>query len=302
VFQTAGHLILQDISRQGHVLVIHGNERMRMQCVAPSDSRARDLTWLDWSLVRDISPDGKTILFDETGTAGGELHSVYMRGSDGSPAVKLGDGVSPRLSPDGRWALTMLEGTPVRVMLLPTGAGETRIIATGKLHSQNTAWFPDGKHICIVGNEGSGGLRLHELEIESGQYRAFSEEGVGASDILVAPDGKFVGARGPNQEYRLYPVDGSPFRPLSDIGSQERVLGWNADGSALFVFDRGTIPTHIFRIDATTGERKLYRELAPSDPTGVDGITVVRMTPDESTFVYSYPQTLCDLYVIEGLR
>lgn len=79
-------------------------------------------------------------------------------------------------------------------------------------------------------------------------------------------------------------------------------MGWNADGSAIFVFERGALPAKMVRIDVATGERKVVRELSPSDPTGVDALTAVRMTPDESTLVYSYPQTLCDLYVIEGLR
>jgi Tol biopolymer transport system component len=178
VFQTAGHMTVQDISREGRVLVFHGNDRMRLEYFGPGDSRPRDLTWLDWSLLRDISPDGKSILFDETGVAGGELHSVYMRGTDGSPAVKLGDGVNPRLSPDGNWALTALEGTPPRLILLPTGAGETKIVPTGKLHCHSTAWFPDGKRICVVANEGDGSLRLFQVDIDSGLQRAFSPEGV----------------------------------------------------------------------------------------------------------------------------
>jgi len=68
------------------------------------------------------------------------------------------------------------------------------------------------------------------------------------------------------------------------------------------VFQRGSLPANIYRIDIATGERKPYRELSPSDRTGVDGLTRVTMTPDESTLVFSYPQSLCDLYVIEGLR
>ena len=126
VFQTAGHLNLADISRQGRVLVVHGNNRMRMQ-LHGANGHVQDLTWLDWSLARDISRDGRTVLFDETGIGGGELHSVYLRDADGSPATKLGEGVNPRLSPDGRWALTGLEGTPLRLLLLPElGAGLLR--------------------------------------------------------------------------------------------------------------------------------------------------------------------------------
>ncbi len=301
VFQTAGHLNLADISRQGQVLVVHGNNRMRMQLLTMADGHVQDLTWLDWSLARDISSDGKTVLFDETGVGGGEFHSVYIRDADGSPAVKLGEGVNPRLSPDGRWALTAVEGTPPRILLLPTGAGETRIVPTGKLNCHNAAWFPDGKRICVVANEGDGGLRLHEVDLESGEQRVFSEEGVSPMDLLVSHDGKFVGARGPDLTFFLYPVDGSAPKPVPLVGSEERVFGWSADGRALFLFQRGALPAKSFRIDLATGERRPYRELSPADRTGVDGLTKVAMTPDESTLVFSYPQSLCDLYVIEGL-
>jgi WD40 repeat protein len=302
VFQTAGHLNLADISRQGQVLVVHGNNRMRMQLLGVRDGRVQDLTWLDWSLARDISRDGKTVLFDETGIGGGEFHAVYMRDADGSPAIKLGEGVNPRLSPDGRWALTALEGTPPRILLLPTGAGETRIVPTGRLNCHNAAWFPDGRRICAVANEGGGGLRLYEVDVETGEQRAFSEEGTSPFDPLVSPDGKFVAARGPDLTLFLYPVDGGPPRPLPTVASEERALGWSSDGGGLFVFQRGALPANMYRIDIATGERTLYREISPSDPTGVDGVTRVVMSPDESTLVFSYPQSLCELFVIDGLK
>jgi dipeptidyl aminopeptidase/acylaminoacyl peptidase len=194
-----------------------------------------------------------------------------------------------------------VEGTPPRILLLPTGAGETRIVPTGKLNCHNATWFPDGKHICVVANEGDGGLRLYKLDLESGEQRAFSEEGVSPMDLLVSRDGKVVGARGPDLTFLLYPVDGGAPKPVPLVGSEERVFGWSADGSALFLFQRGALPAKSFRVDIKTGERTLYRELSPADRTGVDGLTRVAMTPDEATLVFSYPQSLCDLYVIEGL-
>jgi Tol biopolymer transport system component len=302
VFQTAGHLSLQDISRQGRVLVVHGNDRLRMQYLATGDARARDLTWLDWTLLRDLSPDGKTVLFDETGVGGGELHAVYIRSTDGSPAVKLGDGVNPRLSPDGQWALTFLEAESPQLVLLPTGAGETRIVPTGKLICHNAGWFPDGKRIYVVANEGTGGLRLHEVDIETGASRAFSPEGVSSIDLMISTDGSFVVARGPDLVFTLYPVDASPPRPLTTVGADERAVGWSRDGRGLVLFQRGVLPTKLVRLDIETGERTQLRELSPSDATGVGGLTVVRMTPDESAFAYSYPQSLSDLFVIDGLQ
>ena len=302
VFQTPGPMILQDISRNGDVLLVHGNERLRMQYVGPGETKPRDLSWLDWSLVRDISPDGRSLLFDESGVGGGEFHSVYMREIDGAPAVRLGDGVNPRISPDGHWALTSLDDVNRALVLLPTGAGETRTIPTGRLTCHHATWFPDGKCACVAASEGTGGLRLYEIDLESGSSRAMSEEGVSTYDLLVSPDGKFVSARSPQGKFTLYPVEGGAPRVLESIHAQERSIGWSADGRWLYVYPRGVVPASVHRIDAATGERELVREISPSDPTGVDGITVVRMSRDATAFAYSYPQGLGDLYVIEGLR
>jgi Tol biopolymer transport system component len=260
-----------------------------------------DLAWLDWTLLRDMSPDGKTVVFDETGVGGGEFHSVYIRDADGSPAIRLGEGSNPRLSPDGRWVITQLQGTPTRLLLLPTGAGETRIVPTGKLDCHNAGWFADGKRICVVGHEGSGGLRLYELELNSGAARAISEEGLSSTDLLVSPDGSYVGARGPDLSFYLYPTAGGAPRPVRGLDADVRAIGLSADGKALFAFQRGVLPAMLYRIDIATGERVPYREISPSDRTGVDGLTRVMITPDESVLAYSYPQLLSDLYVIDGL-
>ena len=48
--------------------------------------RQRDLSWLDWGTLRDVSPDGKIVLFEESGEGGGPGYSVYVRNLDGSPA------------------------------------------------------------------------------------------------------------------------------------------------------------------------------------------------------------------------
>jgi hypothetical protein len=302
VFQTPGHLILQDISRNGDILLVHGHERLRMQYHGPSDATPRDLSWLDWTLVRGISPDGQTVLFDESGVGGGENHSVYVRDIDGSPAVRLGDGLVPRYSPDGRWALTTLDDPNRPLFLLPTGAGETRTVPTVGLSCHIAEWFPDGKRACGVANEGQGGLRLYEIDVESGAYRAFSEEGVNPYDVMVTRDGRFGAAWGPDGKFKLYPVEGGASRPIDGVEAQDRPIEWSEDGKALFVFTRGVLPAPVIRVDLETGERQVVREITPSDPTGVGGITAARMTRDGSAIAYSYPQGLGDLYVIEGLK
>jgi hypothetical protein len=99
----------------------------------------------------------------------------------------------------------------------------------------------------------------------------------------------------------LFPTEGGAPKPIPGFLMTDRAIGWSADGLGLFVFGRGDLPGKVFRIDVATGERKMWKELSPSDPTGVEGLTSVRMSQDESSYAYSYAQRLNDLYVVEGL-
>jgi len=301
VFQTPGHMILQDIAKSGDVLVVVGNDRLRMQYIG-ADAAERDVSWLDWTLVRDLSANGKTVLFDETGTGGGEFHSVYSRDADSLSAVRLGDGVMPRLSPDERWVAALLDPAPRTAVLLPTGAGESRPIPTGSLHLHAVSWFPDSKRVCGVASEGDGPLSVYEIDVETGAYRVISESGISSIDVMVTPDGRYVGAWAPSGVFTLYPVEGGSPRPIESVLRNERPIQWTEDGSGLFVFTRGDIPATITRVDLATGEREAVREITPPDATGVPGITLARMTRDARTIAYSYPQGKGDLYVIEGLK
>src|SRR5438552_2455496 len=98
-------MTLHDIAADGRVLIGHGPERAGINGLAPGETRERDLSWLDWSLLKDISPDGRMLLLDETAEGGGAMGSVYLRPFDGTPAVRLGDGVASSISPDGEWVL-----------------------------------------------------------------------------------------------------------------------------------------------------------------------------------------------------
>src|SRR5260370_19952536 len=92
VARIAGALILHDVSRAGLALVARDHWRNEITGLAPAESKQRDLSWLDNSGVRDISSDGKMVLFDESGAGGAPQHSVYLRTMDGSQPVRLRDG------------------------------------------------------------------------------------------------------------------------------------------------------------------------------------------------------------------
>ena len=91
IVRVPGALELDDISPQGRVLMAHHTTTYRLLGRAPGDSEDRDLSWFDLSWPWDLSEDGKTLVFTEGGEGGGKKESVYMRGTDGSPAVRLGE-------------------------------------------------------------------------------------------------------------------------------------------------------------------------------------------------------------------
>src|SRR5262249_2479589 len=128
-------LTLHDIAGDGRGLASRENLRTGMLALPPGQGRPRDLSWLDWSRVADLSPDGKTVLFDEEGEGGGPAYSVYLRSTDGSPAIRLGDGSALALSPDGRYALALaVQPTPAQMVLLPTGAGEIQPVTHDEIN------------------------------------------------------------------------------------------------------------------------------------------------------------------------
>jgi hypothetical protein len=62
------------------------------------------------------------------------------------------------------------------------------------------------------------------------------------------------------------------------------------------------MPTKVYRLEPSTGQRTLWKELRPADPAGVEYIGPIFLTPDAKTYVYGYRRFLTDLYVVEGLR
>ncbi|HEY3215743.1 MAG TPA: protein kinase, partial [Candidatus Eisenbacteria bacterium] len=75
VTRMAGAITLHDISKDGKVLISRDSERSGILGLAPGETKERDLSWLDVSVVADLSSDGKTLLFNEQGWAGGSTYA-----------------------------------------------------------------------------------------------------------------------------------------------------------------------------------------------------------------------------------
>ncbi len=272
--RVAGNLTLRDISAAGRLLVTRDTFREEMRGLAPGESKERDLTWLDYSLPTAISADGRTVLFTEGGEGGGPGYSVYVRETDGSPAVRLGEGFGQALSPDRKWAIAIQRpATDPQLVAYPTGAGEARVFPKEGLSVLNACWFPDGKKLLFTANEPGRGPRLYERDFEGGKPRALTPEGYRGLRV-VSPDGKWAVVTGPDRKTYLYPLAGGEPTVVSGVEVNEVVAGAASDSRSIYVYRRGEIPTNVSRLDVTTGHRQPWRSLAPADAGGVSEIRV----------------------------
>jgi Tol biopolymer transport system component len=296
-----GELTLLDVDRDGNVLLTRGNDRAGMIGLAPGEAKERDLSWLDWSSPGDLSADGRTVLFAETGEGGGPKYAVYLRKTDGSPAIRLSEGIGMALSPDGKWALARPNITPSPLVQLPTGVGEAKPLTHDSINHLWGRWLPDGKQLVFSGNETGHGFRLYVESPEEGKPRPISPEGVNPA-VVISPKGDFAASVGPDHKIYLYPIAGGEPVPVSGAEPDEAPTGWSADSRSLYVFRFGEIPARLFEIELSTGKRKLWKELVPADAAGIDTIRGITITPDARAYVYGYIRTLSDLYVVEGLK
>jgi hypothetical protein len=300
-----GRFTLEDISSAGDLLVSQHNHRGVLLAKGAGEAKETDLSWLDNSHVADVGADGHTILVGESGVGGGSKSAIYVRKTDGSPAVRLGEGFGMGFSPDGRWVLAVTEQGHPPFTLLPTGPGTPRLLRPGKISS--VGWgvvTPDGKRIVFFGTEGSGAWRLYVQEIAGGEPRAFSPEGYRLTyGNGVSPDGGLVAAvEAAAERVVLAPIEGGQIRPVPGLVSGELPVRWSADGTSLFIYRRGEIPARLFRVDVRTGTRTLWKEISPADPTGVNPYDGIFLNADASAYAYCYSRDFTDLYLVRGLK
>ncbi len=305
VTRVPGGLKLHDVARSGRVLLTRESPRVGVLAMLQGDTRERDMSFLDYSFAADLTPDASVLLFDEEGEAGGANYTVFLRKSDRSPVVRLGEGNAMAISPDGKWALSMLPVPNSPFILLPTGTGEHRkLAAAGVSPEQAAAWFPDSQSIVFAGSEPGHQVRLYVQTIEGGKPRAISPEGIVAAlpGFAVTPDGKFVAAIGSDHKAMLFPVGGGQPRALPGVEDGEFPLRFSPDGRLLYVWKRGDVPARVTRVDVEAGRREHWKELIPADPSGVERISNVLVTPDGKGYAYCFTRLLSDLFVVEGLK
>ena len=152
-------------------------------------------TWMNV----DISPDGKTLVFDLLG----DLYTLPVSGGEAKPLrTNLAFEVQPRFSPDGKHILfTSDAGGGDNIWLMKTGdtASAKAITKEDFRLLNNAAFTPDGqyivarKHFTSGRSLGAGEMWIYHLSGGSGlQLTARKNDQQDVNEPVVSPDNRYV--------------------------------------------------------------------------------------------------------------
>ncbi len=217
-----------------------------------------------------LSPDGKTLLITVPG-APNVPETFYLRATDGSPPKKLGEGFGSELSPDRKWVAVVRPGPPSELTLVPTGAGEEKRLARGRIEEHvksDVRWSQDGRRLLFGAHEKGHRDRKYIQDVASGEPRPLTPDGVHVENSSISPDGRFVIVE-QEDGFWIYPVEGGEPRPARGLLSSDFIWrNWSDDGRFVYAWNGVELPFQVFRVEISTGRREPWKTVMPQDPAG----------------------------------
>ena len=290
---------LQDVSSSGTRCLLVSNAGGVALFVRQSGGPPKDLTWLGSSLITDISPDGSSLLFEDSG-AGERSLGTWMRPVDGGDAVRLGAAALGRFSPDGRSivALTAPLSGPQQLVLIPVGPGATRQL-TSSQESHSTPSFAGLQTILFV-RSAAGRSEVWRMGTDGTGARSLGAEGCDTPS--ASPSGLSFLCRGGESKGALYlfPMEKGAGRKLFELapGKTINYVRWNASGDRVFALTRDL---HFLTIDAASGRVLSSESVDLGDAVGSDALIGAAFSADGTIQAYSFDRFSSGLYLADGL-
>src|SRR5258708_6429569 len=155
-------------------------------------------TWLSL----DVSPDGKTIVFELVG-------DLYTLPIEGGQAKLVAGGMAfesqPKFSPDGKWIsfISDREGSENIWIMHPDGTGMKQVSKDPNSDFTSPSWAPDGMYIFVSKAQfgiGSSEIWMYHVDGGSGVQITKSKptpttersRRPNAMGVIASPDGKYL--------------------------------------------------------------------------------------------------------------
>jgi eukaryotic-like serine/threonine-protein kinase len=296
LYRAPERLQLEDVAPDGRVLLTGMTLQSQARFGSIKDKTERDLSWFDYASGVGLSGDGKLMSFTESGEGAGAKYGIFIRPTNGDPAVRIADGSNSALSPDGR-QLAITSGPDGKSMLIaPTGAGQTRTIDISKYTVIATAWFPDNRRLGLAAFEAGKRARMYVLDTASGAVSPLTPEGVRV--LIVSPDGRWIGGTSKQQKV-LFDVQSKEVVPLKGSTPGDQILGWTPDSHDLIVarVDDGVL--RFVKIEIASGTRSAMIEVQSVDKSGFVEFGDYVLAADGDHYAYAATRQLSHLYLLQ---
>jgi eukaryotic-like serine/threonine-protein kinase len=290
-----------DIASSGRTLVSTEESRGTMALLEHGSNQERDLSWLSYSWGPRLSGDGSEVLFTDLSEESGNDYSVYVRKSDGSPAVRLtGGGYATDLTRDGKWAIVILPDDPAaRVQIVPVGPGQARALHWEGFQPRWAQWFPDGRRILLLASESGKPGALYLTDVDGATPKLVSPGDFAWGS--VAPDGQsvIIAAKG---AFLVRSLSDSASKPIAGMHAGEFPIGWG-DTKHVIVQSITATGLNIYKVDVDSGKRELWQTITPKDAVGLRPmVTPIAITPDGRWMAFGCRTQLGQLYRSDTLK
>lgn len=300
VTNVPGGMWLEDL-HNGTALMVTNRRRAGIRGMPPGGKNEVELGWLGWSIMRDMSRDGRKIVFEEESDGGGPNYTMFVRETDGSPPVRIGEGMGLAISPDAKWVITKpSKGGPLSLM--PTGAGEMRQLTHDAVIYREVRWLPDGKRLLASGIEAGHAARDYLIDVNNGDARAITPEGI--AGVHLSPDGGSTVVLGPDGKWGIWPLEGSGIRPIPGLNSNFYVAGWSSRGRSIYTASsRAEQRTaKLYEVNPLTGKMESWRTFGADAGAGLTEVQAPLFSNDGRAYAYGYARVLSEAYVVTGLK
>ena len=185
--------MLQDVGETGCLFVASSGGMNLL--LRRGGGALRDFSWLGLTLVYDISPDGKSVLFLD-GTAAEKTLGTWVRPLDGEEALRISDGDPGKFSPDGRWVVGTSRHVsgPPQLLLVPAIGGKTRQLTNDQAVYSDPS-FAGSKELLFVRTE-NGRSEVWRMATDGSGARSLGAEGC-SSPAGHPSGGSFLCVGGP---------------------------------------------------------------------------------------------------------
>jgi hypothetical protein len=291
---------LQSVSGSGDRFLLTSQREGIDLTVRRGAEDPHDLSWLGWTLIRDISPDGKTALFFDGGPTE-KTSGVWIRPLEGGDATRLGEGFPGKFSPDGRWVVAVtrpLSGAP-QLILIPVEAGGVRRLpaSVGNVSAPSFA----GPSTLLFVRSDKGVREVWTMETDGSGARPLG--GAGCDMPIASPSGSsFLCLKGERKRSLfLYPIKNGPGRKLYELPNDGDFVyaRWSATGDRIFGVTRNR---RLLTLDSSTGTLLREEALPLAGTTGQDRLIAAALDAEAATRAYSVLRTSSDLYLASGIR